>query len=97
MPLTQVQGAMWLTQTWTTATRPSSPYAGQMGFNSTLGYPEWWSSVFSNWVPFNSSPGLSITVLVGAVAEAVVLTLAQAVEAVLLLDHLTQMVEFHTP
>lgn len=39
--------------TWTTSTRPSSPAAGQMGFNSTTGYPEWWSSSTSSWVQVN--------------------------------------------
>ncbi len=36
MPLT-LDGSAGVTQpTWTTATRPSNPSAGQMGFNSTL-------------------------------------------------------------
>ena len=36
MPLT-LDGSAGVTQpTWTTATRPSNPSAGQMGFNSTI-------------------------------------------------------------
>ena len=36
--------------TWTTATRPASPVAGQQGFNTTLGAPEWYSSATSSWI-----------------------------------------------
>lgn len=32
---------------WTTAGRPASPSAGQWGFNTTLGYPEWWDATGS--------------------------------------------------
>jgi len=36
-----LDGSAGVTQpTWTTATRPSNPSAGQMGFNSTLGLIE---------------------------------------------------------
>ena len=46
--------------TWTTATRPASPTAGQFGYNSTLGYLEWYSPT-SNWTPMYSSPSYLIT------------------------------------
>ena len=43
--------------TWTTAGRPTSPVAGQFGFNSTLGYIEWYSSTASSWIPIYNGPG----------------------------------------
>jgi hypothetical protein len=50
----------------TTAERPGSPIAGQARFNTTLGYPEWYSSTASAWVPFNSNTTYSIDYLVVA-------------------------------
>lgn len=64
MPLTQVQGAMWLTQTWTTATRPSSPYTGQMGYNTTFGQIESYNG--SSWVLSSAAPVYSVDYLVVA-------------------------------
>jgi len=37
--------------TWTTAQRPTSPTSGQMGFNTTLGYIEYYNISSSTWVP----------------------------------------------
>lgn len=59
MALTQVSSRLLNTAdltltSWTTSTRPSSPVAGQMGFNTTTGYPEWYSSDTTSWVQFNS-------------------------------------------
>lgn len=39
---------------WTTAGRPTSPFTGQAGYNSTLGYPEYWTG--SAWTGFNAAP-----------------------------------------
>ena len=61
-PLTLPNGTVL--PTWTTATRPASPSAGQMGFNSTTGYPEWYSAASSQWVQFNTSIPYSIQYLV---------------------------------
>ena len=36
---------------WTTAGRPASPSAGQSGFNTTLGYLEWYSASTTTWYP----------------------------------------------
>ena len=36
----------------TTAQRPSSPNNGMTRFNTTLGYPEWYSETYSTWIPF---------------------------------------------
>jgi len=38
---------------WPTAGRPSSPFIGQTGFNSTLGFPEFWSG--TGWRAFTST------------------------------------------
>ena len=46
--------------TWTTAARPSSPTNGQMGFNSTLGYVEWYSTSIASWVPIYQGPTYEI-------------------------------------
>lgn len=45
---------------WTTATRPSNPTSGQFGYNSTLGYMEWYNSSFSSWFPIYDPPGYEI-------------------------------------
>jgi hypothetical protein len=37
----------------TTAQRPGSPASGMTRFNSTLGYPEWYETSTSQWVPFS--------------------------------------------
>ena len=51
---------------WTTAGRPTSPTDGQMGFNSTLGYVEWYSSTYSSWTPIYSGPVYNVDYLVVA-------------------------------
>lgn len=51
---------------WTTAERPSSPVAGQLGFNSTLGYLEWYSTTSNNWTPMHQGPGYSVSYLMVA-------------------------------
>jgi hypothetical protein len=63
MSLTRVQGAMWLTQTWTTATRPSSPYNGQIGYNSTLNQLE----VYQNgaWTQYATTYSVDYLVVAG--------------------------------
>lgn len=48
--------------TWTTATRPSNPTAGQMGYNTTTGLPEWYDSATSDWVKFSGTPAYPYTV-----------------------------------
>ena len=52
--------------TWTTGTRPSSPVAGQMGYNSTIGSPEWWDATTSNWIKFSDPAIYSVEYLVVA-------------------------------
>lgn len=37
---------------WTTAGRPSTPTVGTIGYNSTLGYPEWYDTSTSQWIRF---------------------------------------------
>ena len=44
---------------WTTAGRPSSPRTGQSGFNTTLGYPEYWNEDESEWTPFGTRHHIS--------------------------------------
>lgn len=39
---------------WATAGRPTAPFTGQAGYNSTLGYPEYWSG--SAWTSFSAAP-----------------------------------------
>lgn len=41
---------------WTTATRPSSPTNGQMGFNTTTNTPEWYNASLGQWVTFSTNP-----------------------------------------
>lgn len=41
---------------WTTATRPSNPTNGMMGFNTTTRSPEWYFAAGASWIPFNSAP-----------------------------------------
>jgi hypothetical protein len=36
----------------TTAQRPATPAAGMVRLNTTLGYPEWYSSNTSSWLAF---------------------------------------------
>lgn len=50
--------------TWTTGTRPATPANGQFGFNSTLGYIEWYSQSYNSWIGMNSAPQLSIDMLI---------------------------------
>jgi len=51
---------------WTTATRPASPVAGQQGFNTTTGYPEWYDSSTSSWIQFNQANFYPIDYLIVA-------------------------------
>ena len=57
-------GAPSLLASWTTAGRPASPANGQLGFNTTLGYIEWYSSAQSNWYPIFRQPPYTVTYLV---------------------------------
>ena len=50
--------------TWTTAGRPGSPSAGQFGFNTTLGYIEWYSTSSSLWLPIYSGPSYAVSYLI---------------------------------
>ena len=52
--------------TWTTGTRPSSPSAGQFGFNSTLGCLEWYSSATSSWSAIYQGPSYVVDYLMVA-------------------------------
>jgi hypothetical protein len=47
---------------WTTGTRPSNPYAGQAGFNTTLGYPEYYDG--ATWWQFNIAKSYTASYLV---------------------------------
>lgn len=42
---------------WATAGRPSAPYAGQAGYNSTLGYPEYYNG--TSWASFIGATNLT--------------------------------------
>jgi len=50
----------------TTAQRPSSPAAGAQRYNSTIGFPEWYSTTASAWVQFNQGLPYTVTYLVVA-------------------------------
>lgn len=50
----------------TTAQRPSSPVNGMTRMNTTLGYPEWYDSATSSWIPFSSAPSYSVDYLIVA-------------------------------
>jgi hypothetical protein len=50
----------------TTAQRPASPANGYTRFNTTLGYPEWYSATAAVWVPFNVGVPYTISYLVVA-------------------------------
>jgi hypothetical protein len=50
----------------TTGQRPASPQAGMMRYNTTTGYPEWFSPTDNNWYNFNQSRDYSIEFLVVA-------------------------------
>lgn len=50
----------------TTAQRPASPHNGQTRFNTTLGYPEWYSANASAWVPYSEGLPYSIEYLIVA-------------------------------
>ena len=51
---------------WTTAGRPASPSAGQFGFNTTLGYLEWWSASTSLWLAISDGPAYAVEYLIVA-------------------------------
>ena len=40
---------------WTTATRPSSPVTGQMGYNTTTNQIEVYNSTYTNWANAGTS------------------------------------------
>ena len=40
----------------TTAERPASPHAGMSRFNTTTGYPEWYSALLGAWINFADAP-----------------------------------------
>ena len=49
-----VDGSLGITNaTWTTAGRPASPTAGQMGYNTTLSAPEFYNG--TAWQGFNTA------------------------------------------
>ena len=50
----------------TTAQRPASPTAGMTRFNTTTGYPEWYSSSASAWVQFNQGIPYTVEYLIVA-------------------------------
>lgn len=47
------------TTSWTTATRPATPYAGLTGYNSSLGYLEFWNG--SSWTQIASGSSGTVT------------------------------------
>lgn len=49
--------------TWTTAGRPSSPSAGDTGFNTTLGVPEVWDAANAFWKPLIPIRTASVSVV----------------------------------
>ena len=51
---------------WTTAGRPTSPVAGQWGFNTTFGIPEWWDPVGAIWMPMANVPAYAVDYLIVA-------------------------------
>jgi hypothetical protein len=49
-----IDGSKGITNaSWTTAGRPTSPATGQMGYNTTLGYPEYYDG--TTWYQFNQA------------------------------------------
>jgi hypothetical protein len=48
----------------TTAQRPVSPHNGMTRFNTTTGYPEWYSESATSWVPFSEGIPYSVEYLV---------------------------------
>ena len=50
--------------TWATSGRPSSPTAGQTGFNSTLGSPEWYDATSSIWVQYANPTPYVVSVMI---------------------------------
>lgn len=58
-----VDGSLGITNaTWTTAGRPASPVAGQMGYNTTTGFPEWYDG--TTWWQFNQGKNYTATYLI---------------------------------
>ena len=45
------------TVTWTTATRPASPYNGLLGYNSTTDFYEYWNSAMNQWIQLTTGGG----------------------------------------
>jgi len=53
---------------WATAGRPTSPFTGQAGYNSTLGYPEYWTG--STWSSFSAAPtSIASSIITTAVSD----------------------------
>lgn len=48
----------------TTAQRPGSPANGYTRFNTTLGYPEWYSAATATWIAYNNGVPYSVDYLV---------------------------------
>ena len=62
MPIT-LSGDNGITNaSWTTAARPASPATGQMGFNTTTGYHEYYDG--TGWWKFNTSKTYTASYLV---------------------------------
>jgi hypothetical protein len=57
---------MMLLPVGNTAQRPTTAISGAIRYNTTLGYPEYYSSSNSNWFPFYTSPGYTATFLIVA-------------------------------
>lgn len=52
-----------LTVTWTTATRPTPPFNGLLGYNLDLSQYEFWASISSSWIPIAGSGSGSVTLI----------------------------------
>jgi hypothetical protein len=50
--------------TGTSAERPTSNVSGYVRFNSSLGYPEWYDTVTSQWYPFSNAGSYTVDFLV---------------------------------
>jgi hypothetical protein len=48
---------------WTTATRPSAPYNGLLGYNTNLSQYEYWDSIGSEWIPIAGGATGSVTMV----------------------------------
>jgi hypothetical protein len=57
---------MMLLPVGTTTQRPSTAANGSIRFNTTVGAPEWYSGISSQWVPFYQSPTYNVSYLLVA-------------------------------